>query len=460
MSMVPVFDADLIRRYDRPGPRYTSYPTAMQFTETFGESDHRDAVAERDPAQPLSVYVHIPFCASPCFYCACTRIITRQREMGHAYLQRLEHEIALQAGIFGGGTIQQLHFGGGTPTFFSIDQLGCVIDSLGRHFSLTNTGAREYSIEIDPRTVSAATLADLAGFGFNRISFGVQDFDPEVQKAVNRIQSVGETLDLIQAARHCGFRSVSADLIYGLPLQTAASFGRTLDLIASVRPDRLAVYSYAHLPRLFKGQSRIHPEQLPSPEQKLALLRLTVETLTAAGYVYIGMDHFALPKDELARALHDGTLQRNFQGYSTQAGLDLVGLGLSAIGRVGDTYVQNTRRLDRYNAALDADRLPIERGRRLTGEDRLRRDVIASIMCRGLVRFGEIEARHGIRFAEHFAGELERLEPLAKDGLAECMAGEIRVTPRGRLLLRAVAMVFDAYAQSAPQVGVLHSKVV
>jgi oxygen-independent coproporphyrinogen III oxidase len=444
------FDPALIARYDRPGPRYTSYPSALQFTEAFGEADYRspaDSSRAARPGAPVSVYVHVPFCSSPCFYCGCSRIITRQFGRAEPYVQALERECALQGALFEGvRPVEQLHFGGGTPTFLSTAQLGRVMAALDREFGLSEREDREYSIELDPRTVHGETLASLAGLGFNRVSLGVQDFDPQVQKAVNRVQSVKDTLDLVAEARRTGFGSVSVDLIYGLPFQSRESWARTLDLIIAAAPDRVAAYSYAHLPERFKAQRHIDAAHLPAPADKLALLALTIERLTAAGYEYIGMDHFARPDDELARARRQGTLQRNFQGYSTRGGLELVGLGMTSIGSLDDTYSQNARQLDRYYAAVNAGRLPVEKGLRLSAEDRLRRDVVMALMCRDGLRYADIERAHGIRFGEHFAAELARLDALAADHLVTRDAAGIRVTPTGRLLLRAIAMVFDAHA--------------
>lgn len=463
MSASLLFDADLIRRYDRPGPRYTSYPTAVQFSDRFSETDYRAAVERCNAAHnnaPLSLYVHIPFCSSPCLYCACTRIITRNRTMADNYLLRLEREMELQAALLRRERcVEQLHFGGGTPTFLSVDQLGILMGSLGRHFNLSEDESREFSIEIDPRTVQGETLGDLASFGFNRVSLGVQDLDPMVQKAVNRVQPLKDTLDLIQEARNYGFRSVSVDLIYGLPLQTLPSWDMTLQAILSAKPDRIAAYSYAHLPRLFKPQRNIDPQQLPSAEDRLQLLKLTVEKLTNAGYVYVGMDHFARPDDELCVAQRNGTLQRNFQGYSTRGGLDLVGLGLSAISRVGDTYSQNAKTLNDYYGALDQGHLPLQRGVRLTADDHARRDVIEQLMCHGVVRHADIEARYHLHFADYFRPELEQLHGMEVDGLVKCDEKTIRVTPAGRLLLRAIAMVFDAHLKST-SAETRHSKVI
>ena len=446
-------DTGLVERDDQPGPRYTSYPTALQFDAAFGEAAYREA-AERSraarPGAPLSVYVHVPFCTSPCFYCGCNRIITRQWGAGEIYLRALEKEIELQGALFENlRIVEQLHFGGGTPTFLDDGQIARVIDALDRHFGTTDSETREYSIELDPRTIHAGRMEALAGMGFNRISLGVQDFDPQVQKAVNRVQSVKDTLDLIREARAVGMRSVSVDLIYGLPYQTRESWARTLDLIVSAAPDRIAAYSYAHLPERFKAQRHIDAAHLPGARDKLALLALTVSRFTAAGYDYIGMDHFALPGDELAVARRQGTLHRNFQGYATRGQLELVGLGMTSIGSLDDSYSQNARRLDDYYALLAAGRLPIEKGLRMSAEDRLRRDVIMGLMCRDGVDYSDIEARHGIAFRQHFAAELERLRALEHDGLVERDDNGIRVTGAGRLLLRPIAMVFDAYLAAA-----------
>ena len=451
------FDAAVVRRYDVPGPRYTSYPTAPQFSETIGEGDYLKAAraSNDDPIpRPLSLYVHVPFCTSPCFYCGCTRIITRDRTAGTRYLSRLQREIELQAQLFDRDrTVDQLHFGGGTPTFLDDAELSELMRFIGHSFSLRDDAAREYSIEVDPRTVDDARLAAIAGIGFNRISLGVQDFDPDVQKAVNREQPEEKILAVMAAARRHGFGSVSVDLIYGLPRQSETGFARTLEHVIAARPDRVAAYSYAHLPQTFKAQTQIKAEDLCPPEVKLALLGITIEKLTAAGYIYIGMDHFALPDDELSVALANGSLQRNFQGYSTRAGLDLVGLGMSAIGQVCDLYVQNHRLLDDWTATLDSGRLPIWRGYRLTHEDRIRRAVIRALMCRGELdpqKFGE---RFKVDFRSHFAAELESLAPLAEDGLVEIEPARIRVTPLGRLLVRAIAMRFDAYLNREPGSG-------
>jgi oxygen-independent coproporphyrinogen-3 oxidase len=450
---VPPFDADLLRRYDKPGPRYTSYPTAPRFHDGFGEARFREVAkaSNEDPIpRALSLYAHVPFCASPCFYCGCNRVITRDRSRGAAYLARLVREIALVAPLFDRDReVVQLHLGGGTPNFLDAGQLGELMETFQRHFHFAPEARRDLSIEIDPRCVVPSDVEALAFMGFTRASLGVQDFDPAVQKAVNRLQSVEETLAVIDACRAHGFRSVNVDLIYGLPAQTPEGFGRTIDTIVAARPDRLAIYGYAHMPQLFRAQKQIPDAMLPTPEAKLALLQLAIERLTAAGYAYIGMDHFALPGDELARARADGTLHRNFMGYTTHADTDLVGLGVSAISHVGDSYSQNPRDLPAWEAAIDAGRLPTWRGMALDADDRLRADLIQQLMCHGAIDVPALEARHGIAFASYFAAELRRLPPLVADGLVEVSPRAIRATSRGRLLLRIIAACFDRYLHEA-----------
>lgn len=414
---------------------------------------------ERTPGQPLSLYVHIPFCASPCFYCGCNRVITRSHDRAAAYVERLKSEIVLQSELFSRTRpVDQLHFGGGTPTFLDENELASLLDHLGKHFSLATEEHREYSIEIDPRTVTPESVRALAKLGFNRMSLGVQDFDPDVQVAVNRLQSKEQTLQVTEAAREAGVRSISFDLIYGLPRQTPEGFARTLDAVIDARPDRLAVYAYAHMPRLFKAQRRILTDQLPTPDQRLRLLGLTVERLTAAGYVYIGMDHFALPEDELVRAKRNRSLQRNFQGYSTHADQDLIGLGVSAISKVGDSYSQNFKSLPEYYAAIDAGHLPVQRGILLTEDDQIRRAVIQELMCHELIDCAAMSARLDIDFKRYFRRELERLQELQALGLTYVKNGCIGLTLAGRLLMRTVAMVFDAY--NVPRAAETFSKVV
>ncbi|HET7656580.1 MAG TPA: oxygen-independent coproporphyrinogen III oxidase [Luteimonas sp.] len=453
----PRFDADLLRRYDRPGPRYTSYPTAPQFHAGFGEEQLRAAAAASngDPIpRRLSLYVHVPFCMSPCFYCGCNRIITRDLARGETYLVRLYREIALAAELFDRDReVIQLHLGGGTPNFLSPPQLRELVDTLRSHFRFSDSPTRDLSIELDPRFTNPADIAELAKIGFNRASFGVQDFDPEVQQAVNRIQSVEETRAVVDACRASGFRSVNIDLIYGLPKQTPEGFGKTLDTVLEMRPDRLAVYSYAHLPNLFKPQKQINAADLPDPATKLSLLQLAIEKLTAAGYVFIGMDHFALPDDDLAQAQQRGSLHRNFMGYTTHADSDLLGLGVSAISHIGDSFSQNPRDLPSWQIALDEGRLPVFRGMRLEEDDVLRAELIQSLMCQGVIPVAALERRYGIDFAEYFADALDQLHPLVADGLVKIEPDRIAATTQGRLLLRNIAMCFDRYL-TPPQEGV------
>ncbi|KAF1687170.1 oxygen-independent coproporphyrinogen III oxidase [Pseudoxanthomonas broegbernensis] len=450
-----LFDPDLLRRYDVPGPRYTSYPTAPQFSPGFGEADLR-RMAEAtngDPIpRPLSLYVHIPFCTSPCFYCGCNRIITRDTARGEAYLTRLYREIGMMSALFDRDReVVQLHFGGGTPNFLSPAQLAETVDVMRRHFHLARDAHLDCSIELDPRFVSPGEIGQLAEAGFNRTSLGVQDFDPAVQEAVNRIQSVEQTVAVIHACRAYGMRSVNVDLIYGLPRQTLAGFDRTLDAALDARPDRFAIYSYAHLPALFRPQRRIRDEELPAPEVKLALLQRAIDRLDQAGYVYIGMDHFALPGDDLAIAQARGGLHRNFMGYTTCADSDLVGLGVSAISHVGESFSQNPRDLHSWEQAIDDGRLPVWRGMRMSQDDVLRADVIQQLMCHGELDFEAVGRRHVIDFREYFADAMQRLAVLADDGLVELSAAGLRATSRGKLLLRIIAMCFDRYLpRSAP----------
>jgi oxygen-independent coproporphyrinogen III oxidase len=459
MHALPAFDpelplpsAELLKRYDRPGPRYTSYPAAPQFTPAFTAADMRAYAARsnaRPGPRPLSLYLHVPFCFSPCFYCGCTRFITRDTAKGVHYVERLLHEAALVAPLFDRQReVVQLHLGGGTPNFLGAATLEWLIDALGETFTLSRAPTRDFSIELDPRSVPAEYAPTLARLGFNRVSLGVQDFDTGVQRAVNRIQSTEQTLDLIDACRDSGFRSVNIDLIYGLPRQSPAGFRRTLRMVMSARPDRLAVYGYAHLPGLFKAQRRIDPATLPSASERLELLRLAIEELAAGGYRYIGMDHFALPDDELVQAQEAGALQRNFMGYTTHGGSDLIGLGVSAISHIDDSFSQNFRELKKWEAALAAGQLPLWRGLALRADDRVRAAVIAQLMCQGAIDMRAIEANFGIDFAAYFQEPLARLQAHIADGLIVIRDGRITVTAMGRLLLRSIAMCFDTYLHS------------
>ncbi len=440
---------DLLRRFDVSGPRYTSYPTADRFVEAFTENEYVQALEQRragSMALPLSLYVHIPFCESVCYYCACNKVITRHHSRAAEYLRYLAREVELQVAHLGKGhNVSQLHLGGGTPTFLSDAELEDLMAMLRRHFTLVPGG--EYSVEVDPRTVTEERLVTLARLGFNRLSFGVQDFDPAVQKAVHRVQPAAQVFELVAAARRIGFESVNVDLIYGLPLQTPESFARTLAQVNELRPDRIALYAYAHLPSRFKPQRRISAAELPSGGDKLSMLSMSLDRLMAAGYVYVGMDHFALPNDALAVAKRQGRLHRNFQGYSTQPDCDLIALGVSAIGRIGATYSQNAKTLEEYRDLLDQGRLPIVRGLALTRDDLLRRAVIMSLMCQGEVLFESIELGHLINFRSHFARELEVLEGLEANGLVRLGPTGIQVTETGWFLVRAIAMVFDKNLQ-------------
>ena len=443
----PPLDPELLRRHDVAGPRYTSYPTADRFVEAHQAPQHLQALAQRGAAQPLSVYVHIPFCEQLCYYCACNKIITKHHERAQPYLDLLEVEMDLVAAALGGhAPVSQLHLGGGSPTFLSDAELGALMAALRRRFRLLS-GA-ELSIEVDPRTVDAARLAHLKSLGFNRLSFGVQDFDAAVQKAVHRVQPAESVAALMRSARELGFASISVDLIYGLPAQTPQSFARTIAQVAELRPDRIAMYAYAHLPQRFKPQRRIVAELLPPAGDKLAMLSGAISALLAEGYTYIGMDHFALPGDPLAVAKRQGLLHRNFQGYSTQPDCDLVGLGVSAISRVGATYAQNAKTLAEYQDALDQRQLPVQRGLALTRDDLLRRAVIMALMCQGRVEFESIAASHLVDMPRHFAPEFERLAQLASQGLVVMEPGAVQVTPLGWYFVRAVAMVFDRYCQA------------
>ncbi len=444
-----VFDADLLRRYDKLGPRYTSYPTGVEFHEGFGETEYRDwaQYSNEDPIpRPLSLYVHIPFCDTVCYYCACNKIVTKNRAHAATYLKRLHREIALQGALFDiDRPVDQLHWGGGTPTFLSHEQMRELMLATAEHFNLHAHDEGEYSIEIDPRGVNEFTIALLRKLGFNRISLGVQDFEPRVQKAINRIQSEEQTQAVMQAARRQGFKSINIDLIYGLPLQSVASFARTLTKVIAVDPDRLSVYNYAHLPQLFKTQHQINAADLPSAAEKLDILQHTIKHLTGAGYVYVGMDHFAKPDDELAIAQRNGTLHRNFQGYSTHGDCDLVGLGITAISNVDDCYAQNVRTLEDYYTHIDAGRLPVCRGIELGPDDLLRREVIMQLICHFELDIGAVERRSGIRFRTYFDQEQAELQTMQDDGLLIQDQNNIRVLPRGRLLIRNICMVFDRY---------------
>jgi oxygen-independent coproporphyrinogen-3 oxidase len=445
-----VFDPQLIRRFDVNGPRYTSYPTADRFIEAFDAEAYRSWLARRTIGgigRALSLYVHIPFCNTICYYCACNKIITKDHGRSAKYIRYLGKELAMQAqSLDGSHDVVQLHWGGGTPTFLSNDEMRRLMELINRHFRLLPNG--EYSIEVDPRKVDRETVRLLAELGFNRMSVGVQDFEPAVQIAVNRVQTLEETRVVIEAAREFGFKSVSVDLIYGLPKQNVISFNHTLDEVIKLSPDRLSVYNYAHLPGHFKPQRRIHESELPSADAKLQILQTAIRRLTDAGYVFIGMDHFAKPEDELAVAQRQGRLHRNFQGYSTHAEADLLAFGVSAISKVGPTYCQNYRTLDEYYERLDGNELPIMRGLELTADDLLRRSIIQALMCHFELSLESIEIAHLIDFKSYFAAEIADLKAMEQAGLLRIEDRWISVLPAGRMLVRAIAMVFDRYLRT------------
>ena len=453
MSENNLFNEILIRRYDVSGPRYTSYPTAVQFRDDFDGQSYAEAVTVSNEnsqraatPQPLSLYFHIPFCDTVCFYCGCNKVVTKDRSKAAPYLERLHKEIEMQAAIFNSDRpVDQLHWGGGTPTFISHQEIETLMSVTRQHFNLHDDDSGEYSIELDPREVTDETLGLLRKVGFNRVSLGVQDFDAQVQKAVNRIQSEEKTLAVINEARKLGFKSISVDLIYGLPFQTQESFATTVEKIIEVSPDRVSVFNYAHLPEMFKPQRRINVDDLPSASEKLAILKLTMEQFAQNGYIYIGMDHFAKPEDELAVAQKNNTLYRNFQGYSTHADCDLIAMGITSINQVGNSYSQNVKTLDEYYERIDAGVFPIYRGIKLDADDLLRRAVITQLICHFKLEFKAIEDQFNIKFPEYFAMELSEFGPMINDGLVKIDDHVIDVLPPGRLLIRNICMIFDKY---------------
>jgi len=441
------WDTDLIRRYDQAGPRYTSYPTAVQFHPGIGQFDLLHALRDsRKALRPLSLYVHIPFCAHICYYCACNKVITKDRGRALPYLEKLEREVEIIGRhLDQQQRVEQLHLGGGTPTFLSHDELRQLMGRLREHFNLLDDDSGDYSIEIDPREADWSTMGLLRELGFNRVSLGVQDLDPAVQRAVNRLQTLEETRAIVEAARTLQFRSVNIDLIYGLPLQTPERFARTVEEVIALQPDRLSLFNYAHLPERFMPQRRIDANELPSPGDKLAMLQASIEQLSAAGYRYIGMDHFALPDDELASAQEDGSLQRNFQGYTTHGHCDLIGLGVSSISQIGELYCQNHSDLAQYQDSLAKGELATCRGLHCNADDRLRRAVIQQLICHFQLNFAEIEQAHAINFRSYFAEVWPQLQQMAADGLIQLDQQAIEVLPAGRLLVRALCMLFDHY---------------
>lgn len=446
---------DLARRYATSGPRYTSYPTAPQLSEDFDLARYQNWQAREEcTGEALSLYVHLPFCNDICYYCACNKVVTRKKGVAAEYLKHLCREVELQSDLVGHDRpITQMHWGGGTPTYLDDGEITQLMHSLASHFRLLDKGYREYSIEIDPRTVSAPTIALLKGVGFNRVSLGIQDFDPQVQQSVNRIQPYEQVAELVEAVRRYGFRSLSFDLIYGLPHQNHHSMAETLRRVISLRPDRIACYNYAHLPERFLPQRSIDRLTLPQPEEKLILAQMISSTLQDAGYRFIGMDHFVLPDDDLAKAQEESRLQRNFQGYSLQMADDLLGLGVSSISQMGDFYLQNARDLPDYYQRLDENRLPLARGYRVKHEDRLRRHVIMTLICDLYLDLKECENEYGIDFRSHFASALEELTPAFDDGLIEFNGNALRVTAAGRPFLRNICMPFDEYLPHHNQSG-------
>ena len=447
------FDPQLIKRYDKAGPRYTSYPTAVQFSEQYSAQTYQKFAQKSNQSdRALSLYFHIPFCDTVCFYCGCNKVVTKDRSKAGPYLQRVYKEIAMQAQLFDRSRkVNQLHWGGGTPTFISHDEMRELMAVTRRHFNLHDDDSGEYSIEIDPREVSRDSISLLRELGFNRMSLGVQDFNPAVQKAVNRIQSREQTMAALTAAREENFKSISVDLIYGLPLQTVASFDQTLDELIEISPDRVSVFNYAHLPERFKPQRRINENELPPASAKLEIFKHCMEKLTNAGYVYIGMDHFAKPDDELTIAQNNGELYRNFQGYATHADCDLVGIGITSIGTIANSFAQNVRTMDEYLTKIDGNELAIFRGVEIDNDDLIRREAIMQLICHFKLNFATIEKRFAIDFSQYFAAELQRYQTMVDDGLITMDGQSITVTARGRLLIRNICMVFDRYIKPDEQ---------
>lgn len=443
-----IIDKEMIIKYDVKGPRYTSYPTALQFHSLFTEDKYRWFVNDSNQhfiPKPLSLYLHIPFCKSLCYYCGCHKFITSNHDKVEKYLNSIKREIELQAKLFDKDRdLKQIHFGGGTPTYLTIGQLQELLQTIKENFTPSKHDL-EIAIEVDPRTTDINDIHLMAELGINRMSFGVQDFDKEVQVAINRIQGRQQTLELLQAARQAGVKSISTDIIYGLPKQTTQSFKKTLNTIIDARPDRVALYNYAHIPDKIKSQTLIATNAIPSSNEKLELMCMSIQSLTDAGYQHIGMDHFALPEDALSISLEKGTLHRNFQGYSTHGDCDIIGIGVSAISRVNETYSQNDKELNSYHAKVKKDKLPIIKGYALSEEDQICSDVIQEIMCRKYVNFVEFSYKHQINFSYYFHQELAQLKPMINDGLITVTEEEFTVTSKGRLFLRNIAMAFDTY---------------
>lgn len=449
------WDAQLIRQYDLSGPRYTSYPTAPQFSETFSAKDFNAAVERSNASQrPLSLYFHIPFCDTLCFYCGCNKVVTNNKGRAKPYLDSVVREIAMQAERFDTRRpVKQLHWGGGTPTFINCDEMSLLMNATRQHFNLVDDESGEFSIEIHPGRVTACTMEHLRNLGFNRVSMGVQDFDLRVQKAVNRYNTLEDVTSLMEALRRQSYHSISMDLIYGLPLQTRQSFATTLNRVIDLSPDRLSLFNYAHLPHLFKSQALIKEEELPSAEQKLDILQMSIEMLQNAGYVYIGMDHFAKPEDSLVQAQRAGVLQRNFQGYSTHGDCDLIAMGVSSISSFGGVYVQNAKNVEQYQKLIDKGESASIRGFTLSPEDHLRQFVINQLICQFSLSFNDIQQYFSVDPKIHFQSELEELAPMIEDGLLLVNDDGIQIQNVGRLLIRRVCMVFDEYLRKGPRIA-------
>ena len=449
MNNAPVWDTGLINKYDLSGPRYTSYPTAVEFSDDFDQQYYQSSAWHSSATgKPLSLYFHIPFCQHVCYYCACNKIVTKRKEQADTYLNYLFKEIELQADLYNEEQeVQQLHLGGGTPTFLNQEQISALINKVSEHFKLSHGNDIDYSIELDPREVDWPMMSTLRDLGFSRISIGVQDLDSKVQQAVNRVQSETQIKSVLDAARTMAFKSVHMDLIYGLPHQTLDGFLTTIDKVIAMQPDRLSLFNYAHLPHRFLPQRRINESDLPPADVKLQILQQATRKLLDSGYVYIGMDHFALPDDELAMAQEDGTLHRNFQGYTTHSQCDLVGVGVSSISKVGNTYVQNHTDMTEYQSALEQNQLPVKRGLKMSKDDQIRQRVINELICHFRMEPGKIEQQYTIDFPSYFLSELTNLKTLEQDGLITITPEALEVTPAGKLLIRNICMVFDQYYQ-------------
>jgi len=449
-----IWNPQIIQRYDMAGPRYTSYPTAPQFRESFSEMALLNAISRSNKkSRPLSLYFHIPFCESLCYYCGCNKIVTPNKSRSMSYVKRVIQEVELQAGLFDRSrSVKQLHWGGGTPTFINDDEMTLLMKATRKHFNLLDHDEGEYSIEIHPGKVSSSTMTHLRKLGFNRVSMGIQDFDPQVQKAVNRFNSFKEVDELVCSLRADQYQSISMDLIYGLPHQNAKTFETTLNKVIALSPDRLSLFNYAHMPHLFKSQQLIREEDLPAAEQKLALLHFAIDQLQSAGYVYIGMDHFAKPTDELVKAQQEGKMQRNFQGYSTHGDCDLLAFGVSAISAIDNVYVQNAKGINEYQAKVDSGVLPYVKGFTLNAEDELRKFIINKIICHFELNFSEVKTVFDVDVPLYFAQELAQLQPMIEDGLLSIDESGLKVHNSGRMLIRRICMVFDEYLNSPNQI--------